>query len=100
MILAILAAQKGDTDGAVKHLEAAQETINEVVGHDLVHNLKHDQPVNLQAKALGCTFIQLCGGFNLPSLLADHFIAVRRLCKARPRRHLASQRRILWSIRQ
>ena len=41
MILAILAAQKGDTDGAEKHLDAAQETINEVVGHGPPHHLAH-----------------------------------------------------------
>ncbi|ESK86271.1 lipase precursor [Moniliophthora roreri MCA 2997] len=39
---AIIAARKGDFDSAISHIEKSQETINEV------------------AKALDCTFVQLC----------------------------------------
>uniref|UniRef100_A0A0W0F800 Fungal lipase-type domain-containing protein n=1 Tax=Moniliophthora roreri TaxID=221103 RepID=A0A0W0F800_MONRR len=47
---AIIAARKGDFDSAISHIEKSQETINEV------------------AKALDCTFVQLCGKVLPPDL--------------------------------
>ena len=61
----IIAAREGDYEGALGHLEAAQEDINTVVSSAVssAYCLDVELMHCPQAEALDCTFIQLCGRF-------------------------------------
>jgi hypothetical protein len=60
MAKAITAARNHQFDQAAEHLKAAQEDIDTVVSI-LAYICESPLTDEIQAKALDCTFIQLCG---------------------------------------